>query len=102
MSNPEDSLAMQLDAVGMKFEREYRFHPDRRWRSDFAFEKAKVLVEVEGGHWVAGRHNRGTGFERDMEKYNTATELGWSVLRYTPRMVRTGEALRQIERVVCR
>ena len=100
MSNLEDDLLFQLRAVGLDPEREYKFHPERRWRADFAFETSKVLIEVEGGHWTAGRHVRGSGFEKDCEKYNAAAELGWLVLRYTSRHIRSGEALQQIERVV--
>ena len=68
-------------------EREYRFHPVRRWRFDFAWEASKVAVECEGGVWVRGRHVRGSGFRKDCEKYNAATALGWRVFRVTPGML---------------
>lgn len=45
--------------------------------------------------WSGGRHNRGKGFVADIEKYNAATLLGWRVLRFNPRRVETGEAIRQ-------
>lgn len=67
--------------------REYRFHPTRRWRFDFAWPDAKVAVECEGGIWSRGRHVRGRGFESDCEKYNAATLLGWRVFRCTPGML---------------
>lgn len=66
---------------------EYRFHPRRRWRFDYANPKFKVAIEQEGGIWIKGRHNRGKGFLNDMEKYNTATLMGWRVLRYTPQNI---------------
>lgn len=66
---------------------EYMFHPERKWRFDFAFIKEKIAVEIEGGIYVSGRHTRGAGYEKDMEKYNAATLLGWRVLRYTPKHV---------------
>lgn len=63
---------------------EVRFHPDRKWRFDYAWPKQKVALEVEGGVWTGGRHTRGAGFVEDMEKYNAATRLGWRVLRVVP------------------
>ena len=63
---------------------EHRFHPERKWRFDFAWPDAMVALEVEGGVWTGGRHTRGAGFIEDMRKYNAATELGWRVFRITP------------------
>ena len=65
-------------------ETEFKFHPTRRWRFDYAFPKLKIAIECEGGAYTRGRHTRGTGFIKDMEKYNNATLLGWKLLRYTP------------------
>jgi very-short-patch-repair endonuclease len=64
-------------------EREYRFVPDRRWRFDFAYIDQMIAIELEGGTWCGGRHTRGAGYEKDLEKYNRATIEGWKVLRYT-------------------
>lgn len=60
---------------------EYRFHPQRRWRFDWYIPSIKVAVEIEGGAWIAGRHNRPIGYLKDMEKYNTATLMGIRVYR---------------------
>lgn len=54
------------------------------WRFDYALKDYKIAVEIEGGVWVRGRHNRATGYLEDMEKYNAANTLGWHVLRYPP------------------
>ena len=75
-------------------EPEHRFHPVRRWRFDFCWSDHKLAVEIEGGAWVQGRHNRGASFIKDMEKYNNAAILGWSLLRFTPQQVKSGEAAR--------
>src|SRR5437762_647908 len=88
-SDAERSLETLLKWNGITgWEREYRFAPPRRWRLDFVWSKHALAVEVEGGSWVGGRHTRGPGFERDLEKYNEAAILGWNVLRVTPKLIR--------------
>ena len=79
---------------------EYRFHPTRRWRFDFAFERIKFAVEVEGGTWSGGRHTTGSGFEKDCEKYAEALVLGWRVLRVTSTMVKKRTAINYIDRMI--
>ena len=70
-------------------EREYRFHPVRKWRFDYAWVEQKVALEQEGGVFRGGRHTSGAGFVKDIEKYNTATMLGWRIIRGTPQQVRS-------------
>lgn len=80
-------------------EREWKFDAKRRWRFDYAWFERMVALEVEGGIWTGGRHTRGAGFVRDMEKYNRAAALGWRLLRVTPdKLVSFGtfEMLREI------
>lgn len=82
------------------WQREFRFHPQRMWRFDLCQPDLKLAVEVEGGSWVAGRHNRGRGFEQDAEKYAEATIAGYSVLRVTTAMVQDGRALLFVDRFI--
>ena len=63
---------------------EYKFCEGRKWRFDFANPDYMIAVEIEGGIWIKGRHNRASGYIKDMEKYNKAVLLGWKVLRYSP------------------
>lgn len=63
---------------------EYRFHPTRKWRIDWAFPSVRLAIEIEGAIWTAGRHIRPSGFIKDMEKYNMLSEMGWVLLRYQP------------------
>jgi very-short-patch-repair endonuclease len=101
MSNLEDLLERHIQLSGLPPPaREYRFHPKRRWRFDFAWPIYKVAVEVDGGIYNRGRHVRGVGFERDAEKRNAAVLGGWRVLHFTPRHIRSGTAVRQIERLM--
>lgn len=85
-------LALQLTAHKLPFQREFRFHPERKWRFDFLVGH-DLAVEVEGGIWLAGRHSRGSGFERDAEKYNSALILGYRVLRVSTGQVKKGIAI---------
>jgi len=97
----DSALLFQIRAVGLpEPEQEYRFHPVRKWRFDFAYPDKLIGIEVEGGTWVKGRHTRGQGFENDCEKYNEAAMLGWKVLRYTGKTINSGEAINQIEKAL--
>lgn len=73
-------------------EAEFKFHPSRRWKFDFCFVRHRIAVEIEGAIWTQGRHTRGSGFLKDMEKYNEAGRLGYRVFRFTPQQLRKGEA----------
>jgi len=98
-SQIEINLQFQLKCIGIEEPKtEYRFHPTRRWRFDFAWPSIKLAVECEGGNWTGGRHTTGTGFESDCEKYNEAVLAGWSVLRFTGDQFKSGYALVMIER----
>jgi very-short-patch-repair endonuclease len=67
--------------------REYRFHPTRKWRIDFAFPETKIAIEIEGGVYQRGRHNRPIGYIKDLEKYNALQIDGWKLLRYLPHKI---------------
>lgn len=87
-------------SLGIKFESEYRFHDKRRWRFDFAIPSKMIAVEVEGGVYQQGRHTRGTGFRADTEKYNTATVMGWRVLRFATQDLMKQETLTFIKQML--
>ena len=72
---------------------EYRFLKKRRFRFDFAWPDRMMAVEIEGGVWSGGRHTRGKGYTRDLEKYNLATLHGWKVYRFTTQDVTSGTAI---------
>jgi hypothetical protein len=106
MSKPEELLSFQLNAVGIETEREYKFHPTRKWRFDFAIPEKQIAIEVEGitfygknknGSMKIGRHQTGKGMENDLEKYDEAMRLGWNVYRCSQKMVKSGAALQTIE-----
>ena len=66
---------------------EYRFHPVRRWRFDYAIPEIKLAVEYHGhagfiGGKVSG-HSSIKGLTNDCEKMNSAIAAGWRVLAFT-------------------
>ena len=107
-SAAETLLAAQLEQAGIPFEREYRFAPPRRWRADFLVSTVPLtshhlwafLVEIDGGGYVAGRHSRGAGMERDAEKQSAAAILGYRVIRATPKQVEDGRCLSWIRQAL--
>lgn len=85
---------------GVECVSEYKFHPTRKWRFDYAIPSCKIAIEVEGGVWTRGRHTRPKGFIGDMEKYNEACALGWRVLRVEPKNINKVEFLGVVERAI--
>lgn len=100
ISEGEAVLVQQLKALKIRFEQEYQFHPSRKWRADFYLTGTRILIEVEGGIWSGGRHTRGKGYIGDMEKYNSATMMGYQVIRFSTEQVKSGLAIKQIEELV--
>lgn len=100
VSEGEATLSLQLKALKIEFEQEFKFHPKHKWRADFHIIGKKILVEVEGGIWSGGRHTRGKGYIGDMEKYNSATMMGYQVIRFSTEQVKSGLAIKQIEKMV--
>jgi len=95
----EDRLLADLAKLGLPVpEREYRFttKPAPQWRFDFAYPSRFIAIECDGGTWSGGRHVRGAGYQRDAEKFNAASRLGWAVFHYTGAMIRSGYAAREI------
>lgn len=101
----ESLLEIHMRERGLHPEVEYRFHPERMWRFDFAFPAEKVGVEVEGvtrygGLKRLGRHQTYTGIEADCQKYSTAAVMGWCVIRATQGMISSLEAVSLVERAL--
>ena len=96
----EAKFALELKALKIDFEQEFKFHQRRKWRADFHLKGRMILIEVEGGIWSGGRHTRGKGYIGDMEKYNAAAMLGYQVIRFSTEQVKSGLAIQQIEKMV--
>lgn len=101
MKQKYQTFFMILRNIDERFVTEFRFS-ERRWRFDFALPQLKLAIEVEGGVYTSGRHTRAIGYINDIEKYNKAIELGWTLLRYTPQQLNKTETIKQISNVVNR
>lgn len=110
-AGPEDYFASQCASYKLPYcERQLRFAKaiGRQWRFDFAFPDFRVAAEIEGivvmryhGKLIVlGRHASVTGISDDMEKYNTAALLGWTVLRFTQNHVKPKTAIEMTMRVL--
>ena len=77
---------------------QYKFHPTRKWTSDFCYYKLHLLVEVEGGTWVGGHQKE--RFLTDCEKYAEAQILGWRVLRIPGTWVHDGTGVQYLARLI--
>lgn len=89
---------------------EFKFHPTRKWRFDFAIPDLKIAIEIDGGLFIYGRHNHAVSMIKDYEKFNSAAALGWVVLKFIPSqldkvatldLIRNTVMLRRKEKSVC-
>lgn len=115
----EEMFALHVRAEGLPLIREHRFgavaaggigkglrerlHATglKDWRFDFCDPNPNVMiaVEIEGGIFMGGGHVRGAGYRDDCHKYNMAALLGWTVLRFTDREVKKGEAVQLVAKM---
>jgi hypothetical protein len=82
------------------YTKEHIFHPERKWRFDYAWLDLKVALEIHGGVFTNGRHTRGKGFTEDKVKMNEAQLLGWIVIEATTAQVKNGQMLNWINEAV--
>lgn len=92
----EETLALHLRAHKIDFQREVSLIPGRKWRVDFYIPRLDLAIEVEGGIWIQGRHNRASSIEADFRKYNALAMIGVKVLRYSTAQVESGEAIADV------
>jgi hypothetical protein len=80
-------------------QKEFRFHPERKWRFDFAFPDRKIAVEVQGGLFIGGAHARPTFIVQSYEKMNNAMLLGWKVFQFQPKEFNNGIAVEILDQI---
>lgn len=87
-----------------RVEREYRFHPTRRWRFDWALPERMIAFEYDG-LMKAGENQGHTSIGavlRDVEKINEAQALGWDVYRVNAKSIHDGSAFSFLDSVLRR
>ena len=96
----EAQLLRDIKAVGLPIpEIQYKWHPERLFRADYAYPDIKLLIEVDGGTWAKMGHSRGSGIEKDRIKDAEALMLGFKTLRVTGTMVMDGKAIGYLEKI---
>jgi very-short-patch-repair endonuclease len=64
----------------------------RRFRADYMIHDIKVIIEINGGQWIRGRHNRaGKGYENDLTKLNLAQYNDYKIYQFTYEMLKRSE-----------
>lgn len=92
---------------------EVRFHAQRKWRLDCVvvplggdftpisdWPGDHLAVEIDGAIYSQGRHVRGIGREKDMEKDYHAMRVGYRVLHVSPGMLKDGRAVEWIKELL--
>ena len=77
---------------------EFRFHPTRKWRFDFAWPDKMIAVEFEGGIFKGFGHTRGIAYTLNCEKYNESILLGWKLYRFTVKHLENRYAMNFLKR----
>lgn len=91
--NPaHELLKVHLDELKLEWQDEYKFHETRKWRCDFFLPALKTAIEIQGAVWTQGRHTRGAGYLKDMEKFRELAKAGHRLLMFTPQEVSKGFA----------
>jgi len=73
----------------------------RDFRFDFAWPDRKIAVEIDGAIAKGGQggHTSIKGYTDDRQKDCEAAVLGWTVIRVTGQMVKTGYAINVLSRL---
>jgi hypothetical protein len=107
LSDPEKHMLADIKRVGLPLPVvHYQFNEDREWEFDAAYPAHRLAYEVEGGTWMRTRNGRSAGhahpvrFEQDAEKYNAAEMMKWTLLRFTPNMVKDGRAIMTLQQAL--
>jgi hypothetical protein len=90
------TLRAEIELAGLPMPiREYCFHNTRNWRIDLCWPDRRLALEVDGEvHRIKGR------FIADLEKQQALFFAGYRLLRVSTAQVRSGEALRIVERAL--
>ncbi len=74
-----EDLERALQVLEIKHEKLFQFKSTKHWRFDFYLIEYRILVEIAGGPWSAGRKRK--CFSHDADREHTAYEMGFTVVR---------------------
>ncbi len=107
LSEGEETLALALRTQRIRFQRQYKAHPDHNWAVDFYFTGSDLIVEVDGGNRMIRYDKNGKPHavgdhiqDADYERHTELVIQGYRILRFTPAQVRKGYALDAIVRAL--
>ncbi|QDJ92704.1 PDDEXK family nuclease [Acinetobacter haemolyticus] len=74
-----EDMERALQVLDIKYEKLFQFKSTKHWRFDFHLIEHRILVEIAGGPWSAGRKRKRISHDADRE--HTAYEMGFTIVR---------------------
>lgn len=77
----EEDFEHTLIVLEIKYEKKFQFKSTKHWRFDFHLIEHRILVEISGGPWSGGRGGKLANKAWGLDRYDDATEMGFTVVR---------------------
>ncbi|MBP8005325.1 MAG: hypothetical protein KAZ18_00240 [Acinetobacter sp.] len=74
-----EDMERALQVLDIKYEKLFQFKSTKHWRFDFHLIEYRILVEIAGGPWSAGRKRKQIAHDADRE--DAAHEMGFTIVR---------------------
>ena len=74
-----EDLEHALQVLDIKYQKLFQFESAKHWRFDFHLIEYRILVEIAGGPWSAGRKRKQISHDADRE--HTAYKMGFTIVR---------------------
>ena len=90
----EETLFQELEEHAIGYERKFQFESTKHWRFDFYIVKLRLLIEIAGGPWSAGRKRK--LISHDANREDLACEMGYQFIRFEPHHIESGYVINWI------
>lgn len=74
-----EDIECALQILDIKYQKLFHFEPTKHWRFDFYLIEYRILVEISGGPWSAGRKRK--RFSHDADREDAAYKMGFTIVR---------------------
>ncbi|ENV64241.1 hypothetical protein F949_01630 [Acinetobacter junii NIPH 182] len=74
-----EDIERALQVLDIKYQKLFQFESTKHWRFDFYLIEYRILVEIAGGSWSAGRKRKRISHDADRE--DTAYKMGFTIVR---------------------